>query len=60
MTPLDHRISQAQTDLITLTQELIRIPTVNPPGPDYAAVCDVICAKFLHCDEAEQQEKAGM
>jgi len=42
LTSLDHRISQAQADLVALTQDLIRIPTVNPPGPDYAAVCDVI------------------
>lgn len=42
LTPLDHRISHAQADMVALTQDLIRIPTVNPPGPDYAAVCDVI------------------
>lgn len=41
-TPLDDRILDARQQLVSLTQELIRIPSVNPPGLDYAAVCDVI------------------
>lgn len=29
-------------DLITLTQELIRIPTLNPPGENYREICDYL------------------
>ncbi|MDC0434207.1 acetylornithine deacetylase/succinyl-diaminopimelate desuccinylase family protein [bacterium] len=39
---LDNRILQAQDQLICLTRELIQIPTINPPGPDYGVVCDLI------------------
>ena len=28
--------------LIALTQDLIRIPTVNPPGDNYLAICDYL------------------
>jgi len=38
--PLDRllqRVAQATDDLVALTQDLIRIPTVNPPGDAYAA-----------------------
>lgn len=42
LTPLDQRIADAQDQLIDLTRELIRIPSINPPGLDYAAVCDLI------------------
>ena len=39
---LTSRIDDARDDLIALTQDLIRIPTLNPPGRDYAAVCDYL------------------
>lgn len=42
LSPLDLRILGAQEELIDLTRELIRIPTINPPGLDYAAACDLI------------------
>ena len=37
------RIEDKREDLIALTQALIRIPTLNPPGENYGAICD-----FLH------------
>jgi succinyl-diaminopimelate desuccinylase len=37
---LFQRIDDRREDLISLTQELIRIPTLNPPGENYAAICD--------------------
>ena len=40
--PLGHRIADLRDDLIALTQALIRIPTLNPPGADYAAICDLL------------------
>ena len=35
-------IAQRQGDLIALTQDLIRIPTVNPPGDFYRDICDYL------------------
>jgi succinyl-diaminopimelate desuccinylase len=39
---LFHRIDDARDDLIALTQELIAIPTLNPPGKNYADICDYL------------------
>ncbi|MCR9109056.1 acetylornithine deacetylase/succinyl-diaminopimelate desuccinylase family protein [Marivita sp. XM-24bin2] len=39
---LFQRIDDARDDLIALTQDLIRIPTLNPPGENYAAICDFL------------------
>ncbi len=39
---LFQRIDDARDDLIALTQGLIAIPTLNPPGENYAAICDVL------------------
>ena len=39
---LHRRIEDKTEDLVTLTQELVRIPTVNPPGEAYGD-----CAEFL-------------
>ncbi|NND91348.1 MAG: acetylornithine deacetylase/succinyl-diaminopimelate desuccinylase family protein [Granulosicoccus sp.] len=41
-TALDRRIEDAQEQLVELTQQLIRLPTVNPPGDGYAAICDLL------------------
>ncbi len=43
---LFQRIDDARDDLIALTQELIAIPTLNPPGEDYAAICDLLDARL--------------
>ncbi|PIL17904.1 succinyl-diaminopimelate desuccinylase [Puniceibacterium antarcticum] len=40
--PLSTRISDKGDDLIALTQDLIRIPTLNPPGDHYATICDFL------------------
>jgi succinyl-diaminopimelate desuccinylase len=39
---LFHRIEDARDDLVALTQALIAIPTLNPPGENYAAICDFL------------------
>ncbi len=39
---LTNRIDAARADLIQLTQDLIRIPTLNPPGRDYGTICDYL------------------
>ncbi|MFT5004581.1 MAG: succinyl-diaminopimelate desuccinylase [Paracoccaceae bacterium] len=33
-------------DLITLTQDLVRIPTLNPPGAYYREICDYLDARL--------------
>ena len=42
LAPLLHRITQKRDDLIALTQDLIRIPTLNPPGENYREICDYL------------------
>ncbi len=46
LTSLDQRIADAEEQLVALTRDLIRVPSINPPGLDYAAVCDCI-ERFL-------------
>ncbi|SLN48935.1 acetylornithine deacetylase/succinyl-diaminopimelate desuccinylase family protein [Pseudooctadecabacter jejudonensis] len=36
------RIEDKRDDLIALTQDLIRIPTLNPPGDCYRDICDYL------------------
>ncbi len=36
------RIDDKRDDLIALTRDLIRIPTLNPPGENYGAICDYL------------------
>ncbi|MDG1408614.1 MAG: M20/M25/M40 family metallo-hydrolase, partial [Octadecabacter sp.] len=40
--PLLARIADKREDLIGLTQDLIRIPTLNPPGENYRDICDFL------------------
>ena len=42
ITPLSKAIAAKRDDLIALTQDLIRIPTLNPPGGDYRAICEYL------------------
>ena len=35
-------IADRRDDLIALTQELIRIPTLNPPGDNYLEICEYL------------------
>ncbi|MCV2866018.1 acetylornithine deacetylase/succinyl-diaminopimelate desuccinylase family protein [Defluviimonas sp. WL0075] len=39
-------IAARRDDLIRLTQDLIRIPTLNPPGRNYRAICDYLAARL--------------
>ncbi len=39
---LSNAISAKRDDLIALTQDLIRIPTLNPPGQDYRLICEYL------------------
>jgi len=42
LSKLDLRILDASEQLVDLTQALIRIPTINPPGDCYAPMCDLL------------------
>lgn len=39
---LDQAIEDKRDDLIALTQELVRIPTLNPPGDCYLEICEYL------------------
>ncbi|UOA25443.1 acetylornithine deacetylase/succinyl-diaminopimelate desuccinylase family protein [Pseudosulfitobacter sp. DSM 107133] len=39
---LSRRITAKRDDLIQLTQDLIRIPTLNPPGENYREICEFL------------------
>jgi len=43
---LFHLIENRRDDLIALTQDLIRIPTLNPPGSCYRQICDYLDARL--------------
>ena len=49
-TPLEDRISAKistrRDDLIGLTQDLIRIPTLNPPGRNYLEICEYLAERL--------------
>ena len=45
-TPLSTAIHAKRDDLIALTQDLVRIPTLNPPGQDYLAICEYLDKRF--------------
>ncbi|WP_394180839.1 acetylornithine deacetylase/succinyl-diaminopimelate desuccinylase family protein [Yoonia maritima] len=39
---LTQAVENRRDDLIALTQDLIRIPTLNPPGENYRAICEYL------------------
>ena len=39
---LTHRLHDKRDDLIALTRDLIRIPTLNPPGQHYRDICELV------------------
>ncbi len=40
------QIEARRDDLIALTQDLVRIPTLNPPGRQYREICDYLEARL--------------
>jgi len=44
--PLAAAIAARRDDLIGLTQDLVRIPTLNPPGERYRDVCEYLAARL--------------
>ncbi len=41
-------VASRRDDLITLTQDLIRIPTLNPPGRNYREICGYLAERLGH------------
>jgi succinyl-diaminopimelate desuccinylase len=39
-------IDTRRDELVALTRDLVRIPTINPPGENYRAVCDFLAARL--------------
>ena len=39
---LRRRIEDKRDDLIALTQALVRMPTLNPPGEAYLEICEFL------------------
>lgn len=46
MSHLKDAIDERRDQLITLTQDLIRIPTLNPPGRHYRDICEYLEARM--------------
>ena len=46
MDRLRHEIEDRRDDLIALTQALIRVPTLNPPGEHYRDICDLLVRRL--------------
>jgi succinyl-diaminopimelate desuccinylase len=44
---LHDEIAARREDLVALTQDLIRIPTLNPPGGNYREICDFLDRRLL-------------
>ncbi|MEP0563278.1 MAG: succinyl-diaminopimelate desuccinylase, partial [Paracoccaceae bacterium] len=40
-------IEAKRDDLIALTQDLVRIPTLNPPGENYLEICDYLRRRLM-------------
>lgn len=40
-------VDARRQDLIGLAQDLVRIPTLNPPGLNYRQICDYLAARLL-------------
>ena len=40
------RVDAKREDLIALTQDLIRMPTLNPPGENYRDICEYLRKRF--------------
>jgi succinyl-diaminopimelate desuccinylase len=43
---LTARIADKRDDLIALTQDLVRIPTLNPPGENYREICGYLAERL--------------
>ena len=63
MDQLFQRIENKRDDLITLTRELVQIPTTNPPGDNYEACTDFLekrlTARGFDCQQIRAEDTPG-
>jgi succinyl-diaminopimelate desuccinylase len=63
MQQLERRIEGRRDELVALTQDLIRIPTLNPPGENYRDICEYLerrlSARNFHCEFVRAQGEPG-
>ncbi len=52
------RLEAKRDDLVALTQELVRIPTVNPPGENYRDICEFLARRLEGSGFAAAIERA--
>ncbi len=56
-------VAARRDDLVALTQALIRIPTLNPPGRHYREICELLVARLAHsgfdCELLRAEEAPG-
>ena len=55
---LDAAIADRRDALVALTQDLIRFPTLNPPGQHYRAICDYLDRRLRRAGFATQMLRA--
>ncbi|MYH58858.1 MAG: acetylornithine deacetylase/succinyl-diaminopimelate desuccinylase family protein, partial [Boseongicola sp. SB0675_bin_26] len=53
------RLAAKRDDLVALTQELVRIPTVNPPGENYRDICELLARRLERSGFAATIERAA-
>ena len=46
MSDIASGVAAREDDLVALTRDLIRIPTVNPPGDNYLPICEMLAARL--------------
>src|SRR6056297_1766820 len=55
---LTQEIAVREADLVALTQDLIRIPTLNPPGVNYREICDYLDRRLTKAGFATEMIRA--
>jgi succinyl-diaminopimelate desuccinylase len=55
---LRDEIAAREADLVALTQDLIRIPTLNPPGVNYREICDYLDRRLTRARFATEMIRA--
>jgi succinyl-diaminopimelate desuccinylase len=55
---LMQEIETRRDDLVALTQDLIRIPTLNPPGENYREICDFLDRRLVRSGFATELIRA--
>ncbi|ULB10602.1 acetylornithine deacetylase/succinyl-diaminopimelate desuccinylase family protein [Cereibacter azotoformans] len=52
-------VESRRADLVALAQELVRIPTLNPPGRNYREICEMLAARLAPAFDVERIRAEG-